>query len=206
MLDGGADRDEVHTSAAHCRDRAIHPGDSRPWLHLHVGQVGAEPSDGAMVDGVAAQADRALRNLAAVLAEAGSSLERVVKTTIFLTDINDFAAVNEVYARYLSAPFPARSTVAVAALPKGALVEIEMVALLPRRGARQDRDAHRGGRAGRRTGDAHAFRLPKVLHPLAGRPMLDHVLGALTDAGVEQRVVVVRATAPTRSRLRSTVG
>jgi 2-iminobutanoate/2-iminopropanoate deaminase len=95
------------------------------------GQIGADPSDGAMVDGVAAQADRALQNLAAVLAEAGSSLGRVVKTTIFLTDMNDFAAVNEVYARHLSAPFPARSTIAVKALPKGALVEIEMVALLP---------------------------------------------------------------------------
>lgn len=93
------------------------------------GQVGAEPSDGALADGVAAQADRALRNLAAVLAEAGSSLERVVKTTIFLADMADFAAVNEVYARHLSPPFPARSTVAVKALPKGALVEIEMVAL-----------------------------------------------------------------------------
>jgi len=93
------------------------------------GQVGAEPSDGSLADGVAAQADRALRNLAAVLAEAGSSLERVVKTTIFLTEMDDFAVVNEVYARHLSSPFPARSTIAVKALPKGALVEIEMIAL-----------------------------------------------------------------------------
>ena len=94
------------------------------------GQVGAEPSDGSLVDGVAAQADRALRNLAEVLAEAGSSLDRVVKTTIFLTDMDDFAAVNEAYARHLSPPFPARSTIAVKALPKGALVEIEMIALV----------------------------------------------------------------------------
>lgn len=93
------------------------------------GQVGAEPGDGALADGVAAQADRALRNLAAVLEEAGSSLDRVVKTTIFLTDMGDFQAVNEVYAGHLSPPFPARSTIAVKALPKGALVEIEMVAL-----------------------------------------------------------------------------
>jgi 2-iminobutanoate/2-iminopropanoate deaminase len=93
------------------------------------GQVGAEPTDGALADGVAAQADRALRNLAGVLAEAGTSLDRVVKTTIFLTDMGDFQAVNEVYAAHLSSPFPARSTIAVKALPKGALVEIEMVAL-----------------------------------------------------------------------------
>jgi 2-iminobutanoate/2-iminopropanoate deaminase len=93
------------------------------------GQVGAEPTDGALADGVAAQADRALRNLAAVLDAAGSSFERVVKTTIFLTDMDDFASVNEVYASHLSPPFPARSTIAVKALPKGARVEIEMVAL-----------------------------------------------------------------------------
>ena len=93
------------------------------------GQVGADPSSGALSDGVAAQADRALRNLAAVLHAAGTDLEHVVKTTIFLTDIADFAAVNEEYAAHLSPPFPARSTVSVKALPKGALVEIEMVAL-----------------------------------------------------------------------------
>ena len=124
-------RDEVHTSAAPAAIGPYTQGIRARGFIFTSGQVGAEPSDGAMADGVAAQADRALRNLAAVLAEAGSSLERVVKTTIFLTDINDFTTVNEVYARYLAAPFPARSTVAVAALPKGALVEIEMVALLP---------------------------------------------------------------------------
>jgi 2-iminobutanoate/2-iminopropanoate deaminase len=124
-------RDVVHTSAA---PAAIGPYSQAirtdRFLFLS-GQVGAEPSDGVLADGVAAQADRALRNIRAVLAEAGASFEHVVKTTIFLTDIGDFSAVNEVYAGYLSAPFPARSTVAVAALPKSALVEIEMVALLP---------------------------------------------------------------------------
>lgn len=124
-------RAEVHTSAAPAVIGPYSQGIRAGGFIFTSGQVGAEPSDGAMVDGVAAQADRALRNLAAVLAEAGSSLERVVKTTIFLVDMNDFATVNEVYARHLSAPFPARSTVAVTALPKGALVEIEMVALLP---------------------------------------------------------------------------
>jgi len=93
------------------------------------GQVGADPQTGVLADGVAAQADRALNNVAAVLAAAGSGLDRVVKTVIFLVDIDDWAAVNEIYARHLAAPYPARSTVAVKALPKGALVEIEVVAL-----------------------------------------------------------------------------
>jgi 2-iminobutanoate/2-iminopropanoate deaminase len=93
------------------------------------GQVGADPQTGILAEGVAAQADQALRNLAAVLQAAGTGLERVVKTTIFLVDMDDFAAVNEVYASHLSPPFPARSTIAVQALPKGAQVEIEMVAL-----------------------------------------------------------------------------
>ena len=123
------DRAQVQTSAAPAAigpySQAIRTG----GFIFTAGQVGGEPSDGALADGVAAQADRALRNLAAVLTEAGSSFERVVKTTIFLADMADFAAVNEVYARHLSPPYPARSTVAVKALPKGALVEIEMVAL-----------------------------------------------------------------------------
>jgi 2-iminobutanoate/2-iminopropanoate deaminase len=96
------------------------------------GQVGADPRSGDLVAGGAAeQADQALRNLASVLAAAGSGLDLLLKTTIFLADINDFAAVNEVYARHLREPFPARSTVSVKALPKGALVEIEAVATAP---------------------------------------------------------------------------
>jgi 2-iminobutanoate/2-iminopropanoate deaminase len=123
------DRAQVHTDAAPAAigpySQAIRVG----GFVFTAGQVGAEPSDGALADGVAAQADRALRNLAAVLAEAGSSFDRVVKTTIFLTDMGDFQAVNEVYASHLAPPFPARSTITVKALPKGALVEIEMIAL-----------------------------------------------------------------------------
>lgn len=123
------DRAQVHTDAAPAAigpySQAIRVG----GFVFTAGQVGAEPSEGALADGVAAQADRALRNLAAVLAEAGSSFERVVKTTIFLTDMGDFQAVNEVYASHLAPPFPARSTIAVRALPKGALVEIEMIAV-----------------------------------------------------------------------------
>ena len=123
------DRAQVHTDAAPAAigpySQAIRAG----GFVFTAGQVGAEPSDGVLADGVAAQADRALRNLAAVLAEAGSSFDRVVKTTIFLTDMGDFQAVNEVYASHLAPPFPARSTITVKALPKGALVEIEMIAL-----------------------------------------------------------------------------
>ena len=92
------------------------------------GQIGIDPASGELVDGIEAQTDRALRNLSAVLDAAGATLEDVVKTTIFLADIGDFAAVNAVYASHMPDPPPARSTFAVAALPKAALVEIEMIA------------------------------------------------------------------------------
>lgn len=99
-------------------------------LVYSAGQVGADPATGALMDGVTAQAEQALRNLAAVLGAAGTGLDRVVKTTIFLVDMGDFSSVNEVYARHFGPPYPARSTIAVAALPKGAQVEIEVIALL----------------------------------------------------------------------------
>jgi 2-iminobutanoate/2-iminopropanoate deaminase len=92
------------------------------------GQLGLDPATGELVEGVDAQAERALRNLAAVLDAGGLTLADVVKTTIFLADIDDFAAVNAVYARHMADPPPARSTFAVAALPKGARVEIEAIA------------------------------------------------------------------------------
>jgi len=92
------------------------------------GQLGIDPATGELVDGVEAQADRALRNLGAVLDAGGMTFIDVVKTTIFLADIGDFAAINEVYARHMPDPPPARSTFAVAALPKGGLIEIEAIA------------------------------------------------------------------------------
>lgn len=93
------------------------------------GQVGVDPSSGRLVEGgAAAEAERALRNLEGVLDAAGATMADVVKTTIFLADIADFGAVNEVYVRFFPDPAPARSTFAVAALPRGALVEIEAVA------------------------------------------------------------------------------
>ena len=96
------------------------------------GQIALDPATMQIVDGdVAAQTERALANLAAVLAAAGATWDSVVKTTIFLVDMGDFAAVNEVYARTLGSARPARSTVAVAGLPRGVRVEIELVAALP---------------------------------------------------------------------------
>jgi len=92
------------------------------------GQVGIDPVSGELAEGVEAQAARALRNLEAVLDAAGCSFGDVVKTTIFLVDIADFAAVNAIYGRVMPDPPPARSTVAVAALPKGARVEIDAIA------------------------------------------------------------------------------
>ena len=96
------------------------------------GQIALDPATMQVIDGdVVAQADRALRNLTAVLAASGVSWSDVVKTTIFLADMADFGAVNEVYARALGDARPARSTVAVAGLPRGVRVEIELVAALP---------------------------------------------------------------------------
>jgi 2-iminobutanoate/2-iminopropanoate deaminase len=96
------------------------------------GQVGLDPASGELVSGgVEAQAERALRNLSAVLDAAGLTIADVVKTTLFLADIGDFAAVNAVYARHMPDPPPARSTFAVGALPKGALVEVDAIARRP---------------------------------------------------------------------------
>jgi 2-iminobutanoate/2-iminopropanoate deaminase len=92
------------------------------------GQIGLDPGTGELADGVEAQAERALKNLAAVLDAAGLGFDDVVKTTIFLADVNDFAKVNAVYARFMPDPPPARSTIGVGALPKGGLVEIEAIA------------------------------------------------------------------------------
>ena len=93
------------------------------------GQVGTEPATGRLIDGdVAAQTERAFNNVEAVLRAAGKSLDDVVKVNVYLTDMRNFAAMNEVYARRFAAPYPARTTVAVVALPLGAAVEIEMIA------------------------------------------------------------------------------
>lgn len=95
------------------------------------GQIPLDPATGEFVSGdIQAQTERVLENVRAVLTAADASFETVVKTTVFLKSMSDFAAMNEVYARYFGSVAPARSTVAVADLPRGALVEIECIALL----------------------------------------------------------------------------
>jgi 2-iminobutanoate/2-iminopropanoate deaminase len=94
------------------------------------GQVAIDPATQQVIDGDAsAQTDRVLKNLSAILNAAGSSLEKVVRSTVFLKNMGDFSAMNEVYGRYFNAKPPARSTVEVARLPKDVLVEIDVIAL-----------------------------------------------------------------------------
>ena len=93
------------------------------------GQVGLDPPTGNLVEGVVAQTSRTLSNLDAVLKAAGMSLNNVVKTTVFMVDLAEFAQMNEEYGKHFSPPFPARSTVQVSALPKGARVEIDAIAV-----------------------------------------------------------------------------
>ena len=98
------------------------------------GQIAIDPAIGKLIDGdVVAQTEQALKNLGAVLEAAGSSYDQVIKTTVFLRRIGDYKAVNEVYGRYFAGSKPARSAVAVGALPLGALVEVEAVALAPKK-------------------------------------------------------------------------
>ena len=93
------------------------------------GQLGLDPATGALPAGIEAQTHQSLKNLGAILAAAGLGYDNVVKTTVFLQDLGDFAAVNAIYATYFTKTLPARSCVQVAALPKGALVEIECIAV-----------------------------------------------------------------------------
>lgn len=94
------------------------------------GQLGLDPASGELRDGVKAQADQAMQNLKAVIETAGKTMDDIVKTTIFLTNMGDFPVVNEVYGSYLPGDKPARSTIAVAALPKAGQVEIEAIVAL----------------------------------------------------------------------------
>jgi len=126
-----ADLERVHTDGA--------PAAIGPYSQAIVcggfvftaGQIALDAQTGQMVgEDAPTQAERALQSLAAVLQAAGSGMQSVVKCTVFLADMGDFAAVNEVYARHFDEPYPARSAVQVAALPKGARVEIEAIARL----------------------------------------------------------------------------
>jgi 2-iminobutanoate/2-iminopropanoate deaminase len=124
-------RDAIHTDNA---PKAIGPYAQAIKVGNFVytaGQIPIDPKTGNFVEGgIAAQTRQVLENLKAVLAAAGSSLDQVVKATVFLRNIGDFTAMNEVYGEYLGTAKPARSTVAVAELPRGALVEIDLVALV----------------------------------------------------------------------------
>ncbi len=92
------------------------------------GQIPINPATGDIPEGIKEQTAQSLANVKAILAEAGLTTDNVVKTTVFLADMNDFAAMNEVYASVFTAPYPARSAVAVRELPKGVMVEIEVIA------------------------------------------------------------------------------
>ena len=122
-------RQPIHTDQAPAAigpysEAIVHAG-----LVYTAGQIPIDPTTGEMVAGdIAAQTDRVLRNLSAALAAAGASLGSVVKTTVFLRDLGDFVAMNEVYGRFFGDHRPARSTVQVARLPRDAAVEIEVVA------------------------------------------------------------------------------
>lgn len=96
-------------------------------IFYSAGQLGLDPVSGELAEGIEGQADQACKNVGAVLEEAGTSFDKVLKTTCFLADMGDFAAFNEVYAKYFSSK-PARSCVAVKTLPKNALCEIEVIA------------------------------------------------------------------------------
>jgi 2-iminobutanoate/2-iminopropanoate deaminase len=122
-------REAISTDAAPAAagpySQAIRAGD----LVFTAGQLGIDPATGEFdAADVQSQADRALRNVGAILSAAGSGMDRLVKTTVYLADIADWPAVNEVYVRHVPEPFPARSAFAVRDLPKGARVEIEAVA------------------------------------------------------------------------------
>ena len=123
-------REAIHTDAAPAAagpySQAIH---ANGFVYT-AGQLGLDPATGEFAGAdVAAQAERALQSLAAILDAAGSGMDRLVKVTVFLADIGDWPAVNEVYGRLVPEPYPARSAFAVRDLPKGALVEIEAVAV-----------------------------------------------------------------------------
>ncbi len=96
------------------------------------GQLGIDPATGTIVEGgIQAQTRTALTNLKSILTSAGSSLEQVVKTTVFMTDMAQFAEMNAIYAEFFTSDFPARSAIQVAALPNGGIVEVEAIAVLP---------------------------------------------------------------------------
>jgi 2-iminobutanoate/2-iminopropanoate deaminase len=121
-------RDALRTSSAPAAIGPYSQGIATDGFVFCSGQIGIDPATGNLVEGLEAQTERVLRNIAAILDAAGLTMADVVKTTIFLTDMAAFATVNGIYAGHMADPPPARSTVAVTALPKGSLIEIEAIA------------------------------------------------------------------------------
>lgn len=134
----------IHTPSA---PQAIGPYsqavDCGPFVFCS-GQIGLDPATGRLASGgTEAETEQAIGNLGAVLEAAGLSLEAVVRTTIYLIDLGDFAKVNEVYGRHFRPPFPARATVGVASLPRGARVEIDAIAIRQDQGGLEDAERSR---------------------------------------------------------------
>ena len=94
------------------------------------GQIGIDPATGALVEGLESQANQVFKNISELLKASGTDMSKVVKTSVFIKDMNDFGKINAIYAQYFTEPFPARSCVEVARLPKDALVECEVIAEL----------------------------------------------------------------------------
>lgn len=123
-------KDVIATQSAPAAIGPYSQGISAGDMVFTSGQIPLDPASGAVVGGNAAeQVEQCLKNLQAVLEAGGAGLETVLKTTVFLVDMGDFASVNEVYARWFTGAFPARSCIAVRGLPKGVLVEVEAVAV-----------------------------------------------------------------------------
>jgi 2-iminobutanoate/2-iminopropanoate deaminase len=121
-------RDAVSTGSAPAAIGPYSQGIATDGFLFCSGQIGLDPLSGDLVEGLEAQTERALKNVSAILDAAGLTMADAVKTTIFLTDMNAFSTVNAIYATHVVDPPPARSTVAVSALPKGAEIEIEVIA------------------------------------------------------------------------------
>lgn len=119
---------QIQTTAAPAAIGPYSQGIEVGNLVITSGQLPINPATGEMPSDIEAQAHQSLKNVKAILEAAGTGLDKVVKTTVFLADMNDFAAMNGVYAQYFNEPYPARSAVAVKTLPKNALVEIEVMA------------------------------------------------------------------------------
>lgn len=121
-------KEPVSTTAAPAAIGPYSQGIDAGALVFCSGQLPIDPATGNMPEDISAQTEQSLKNVKAVLSAAGLTLDNVVKTTVFLADMADFGAMNEVYARHFAAPYPARSAVAVKQLPKSALIEIEVIA------------------------------------------------------------------------------